>query len=1068
MANPVTIPGPAGYPMIGNLADVDPSNSIESLGRLADTYGEIFKLNLLGEERLFISSQALVNEICDEKRFEKKIGAILMQVRNGLQDGLFTARPGEHNWEVAHRVLMPAFGPLSMRDMFDEMHDIASQLVVKWARFGRKEKINVTDDFTRLTLDSIALCAMDTRFNSYYKDEMHPFVNAMVGFLAESGSRENRPPFVNYFMRTTQAQYDADIALLVKVAGEVVAERRAHPSDKKDLLNAMIKGRDPKTGEGLADQSILNNMITFLIAGHETTSGMLSFLFYFLLKSPLAYQAAQAEVEKVIGKGPITVEHMSQLPYITACLRETLRLTPTAPAFELQMRGDSTDDHTYIGGGKYKIEKGQAILALLPNLHRDPAVYGDDAADFKPERMLDEPFAALPPNAWKPFGNGMRSCIGRPFAWQEALLVVAMLLQNFNFRFDNSSYTLSIKQTLTIKPKDFYMHATLKEHIDPVYLEKSLHVNSWNGRQPQKVGKTAEAVVSGKPKEPMAILYGSNSGTCEALAQSFARVAAARGYLVQVDSLDSAVDNIPKGQPVVMISSSYEGQPPDNAAHFVAWLDNMKSAKQLDGVKYAVYGCGNRDWASTFHKVPKGLDSAFELHGARRFASMGLGDVAAGDIFNDFDKWQDESFWPGLGGGKEDVEDESGVDIEIDTSSRRSTLRQDVREAIVISNEVLTGEGVPEKRHIALKLPTGVSYKVGDYLAVLPINNSQTIRRVLKRFGLPWDAVFTIKSGSNTTLPTGHPVSAMEILGAYVELVQPATRRNVQRIARTVPDEKGRETLLRMAGPDFEAQVGLKRLSPLDILEAFPAAALPLADFLAMLPPMRIRQYSISSSHLADSTVATLTWSVLDTPSKADGGKRYLGVASNYLSNLEEGDRVHIAVKPSHGTFHPPNNVENTPVIMLCAGSGIAPFRGFVQERSIHMKAGRKLAPAYLFVGCSLPGKDELFKEEFANWEKERIVKVFYAYSKAKDRSKGSRYVQERLWEEKVEMTKAFNDGAKIYICGSASVGDGVTTVIKRIYADSAEGLGHPLMEEEVEEWFKSIKADRYASDVFV
>jgi cytochrome P450/NADPH-cytochrome P450 reductase len=456
------------------------------------------------------------------------------------------------------------------------------------------------------------------------------------------------------------------------------------------------------------------------------------------------------------------------------------------------------------------------------------------------------------------------------------------------------------------------------------------------------------------------------------------------------------------------------------------------------------------------------------LHGATRFAPTGLGDVAAGDIFNDFDKWQDDAFWPGLGGGKEDPEDESGLDIDIDTDSRRSTLRQDVREAIVISNEVLTGDDVPEKRHIALKLPTGSTYKVGDYLAVLPINNSQTIHRVLKRFGLPWDAILTIKSGSNTTLPTGRPVSAMDILGAYVELVQPATRRNIQKIASTIPDEKDREEVLRLAGPDFETKVGPKRLSPLDLLEAYPSAALPLSDFLAMLPPMRIRQYSISSSNLSDPAIATLTWTVLDTPSKADGGKRYLGVASTYLSSLEEGDRVHVAVKPSHGNFHPPSDIENTPVIMVCAGSGLAPFRGFVQERSIQMKAGRKLAPAYLFIGCVQPGKDEIFKDELANWEKEGAVEIFYAYSKAKDQSKGCRYVQERLWEERGPMTKVFENGAKIYICGSASVGEGVAGVVKRVYADAAEDKGYSKTEEEVEEWFKTIKTDRYASDVFV
>lgn len=155
---------------------------------------------------------------------------------------------------------------------------------------------------------------------------------------------------------------------------------------------------------------------------------------------------------------------------------------------------------------------------------------------------------------------------------------------------------------------------------------------------------------------------------------------------------------------------------------------------------------------------------------------MGSSDVAEGDTFGDFDKWQDEQFWSGLGETGE-AEEESGIDVEIDTGSRRSTLRQDVKEAIVLSNELLTAEGEPEKRHIVLQLPTGMEYKVGDYLAILPLNNRHNIKRVLKWAALPWDAMITIQAGANTTLPTGHPLSAIDVLGAYVELGQPATKK---------------------------------------------------------------------------------------------------------------------------------------------------------------------------------------------------------------------------------------------------------------------------------------------------
>jgi cytochrome P450/NADPH-cytochrome P450 reductase len=322
--------------------------------------GPIWKF-YLGGERVVIANQAHMDEICNEERFSKIIAASLEQVRNGVHDGLFTSYgPQEENWGIAHRVLLPQLGPLAIRNMFNEMHDIASQLVMKWARHGPEHTIHVTDDFTRLTLDTIALCAMDYRFNSYYYQKMHPFVDAMADFLKTSGDRARRDPISQMFYGAESQKYWRDIELLRKTSLDVIKTRRENPTDKKDLLNGMLNGVDSKTGKKMTDENVIDNMITFLIAGHETTSGLLSFTFYYLLKNPQAYEKAQQEVDDVVGKGPITVDHLTKLPYLNAVLREALRLQPTAPSVGMTAKEDTTI------GGKYAVKAGVPLVALFP------------------------------------------------------------------------------------------------------------------------------------------------------------------------------------------------------------------------------------------------------------------------------------------------------------------------------------------------------------------------------------------------------------------------------------------------------------------------------------------------------------------------------------------------------------------------------------------------------------------------------------------------------------------------------------------------------------------------------
>lgn len=147
------------------------------------------------------------------------------------------------------------------------MQNIASQLVLKWARHGPEHRIDSTEDFTRLTLDTIALCSMSTRFNSFYRDEIHPFAQSMSQVMLESGRRGSRSDLLNSLMWRSSNEFFGNIETMRSICQAVIDERRAKSCDQDDLVSAMLSKKDPKTGEMMSDDNIINNMITFLVAG---------------------------------------------------------------------------------------------------------------------------------------------------------------------------------------------------------------------------------------------------------------------------------------------------------------------------------------------------------------------------------------------------------------------------------------------------------------------------------------------------------------------------------------------------------------------------------------------------------------------------------------------------------------------------------------------------------------------------------------------------------------------------------------------------------------------------------
>lgn len=1057
-ASPLTaIPQPRPRPVLGNVPDVGLTTPVQSMMRLAREQGPLFRVTFPSRTLLIVSSHALVDELCDETRFDKHLSGPLKEIRALAGDGLFTSYTHEPNWAKAHRLLTPAFGPLAMKGYFEPMLDVAEQLVEKWTRLGPDVDLDVADNMTRLTLDTIALCGFDYRFNSFYQREMHPFVDAMVRSLAEAGARAIRLPLQTRLMLRTQSQYERDIAYMNEVVDRVIRERKASPKagEQKDLLGLMLNAVDPVTGERLDDVNIRYQIVTFLIAGHETTSGLLSFTLYQLLKHPEVLARATEEVDRVLGGARPTFEHVRKLTYLDQVLRESLRVWPTAPAFAVYPKEDT------VIGGRYAVKKGDTLLVLIPQLHRDPAVWGPTPERFDPDRFAPEAASRIPTHAWKPFGNGQRACIGRQFAMQEATLVLAMLLRRFEL-VDFHRYELSVKETLTLKPDGFNIRVRARQHARGA-------VTPAPSPAPVAARTTASAPPVARHGTPLLVLFGSNSGSAEAFARRIASDAALQGYAPTVATMDAHAGRLPREGAVAIVTASYNGHPPDNAKAFCRWLDGLAPGA-LAGVRYTVFGCGDRDWAATYQAVPTRVDERMAAAGAERLLPRGEAD-GRGDFLGDFDGWY-AGVWPTLGRafGVGETPAETGPRYEVE---RVDALKDPLVEAhgaqrveVLASRELvdLTSPFGRSKREVTLRLPEGMTFRAGDHLAVLPENAADGVERAARRFHLKLGDVVVVrrKREEDTTLPVGRPVTVHELLTRYVELTQPATRRDVQVLARHTecPPEKRR--LLALAGDAdaYKTEVLDKRVSVLELLEQFAACELPFGLFLELLPPMKPRRYSISSSPLAHPTRCTLTVAVVDAPAWSGRG-RFCGTASGFLARVEPGTLLPAAVRPPHSPFFLPED-PSVPVVMMGAGTGMAPFRAFIEERSHRKARGETLGPALLFFGCDHPDVDLLYRAELETWQREGVVELLPAFFRQE--RDGITFVQHRLWAERERVKALLDTDARFYVCGDGRrMAPAVRETLARIHQEKSGCTA-----EEAEAWMRGMEREqRYLADVF-
>lgn len=1061
------IPSPPGRPFLGNTLSVDASAPLQSLMEIARQQGEIFWLDMMGTPIIFGCGADVVKELCDESRFDKAVRGALRRVRSVAGDGLFTADTAAPNWSKAHHILMPTFSQRAMVDYFPMMADIAGQLCLKWERLNDDDEIDVVRDMTGLALDTIGVCGFDYRFNSFYRQDFHPFIDALTRTL-ETCMMQRGLPFEEVALKKRLDQLKIDVAYMNRLVDGIVADRKRRAAGggggeaKKDLLSYMLAGVDRETGERLSDENIRYQINTFLIAGHETTSGLLSFTLYFLLNNPGVLARAVEEVDRVLGRDVAaapTYAEIGRLDYVRAVLSESLRLWPTAPAFSVYPYKDE------IVCGKYPLKAGSFVTVLTLMLHRDVKVWGENAEVFNPENFSRERERERPAHVYKPFGNGQRACIGRQFAMQEAILVIAMILQRFEL-IDHSNYQLKIRESLSIKPDGFKMKVRLRRD-----LTRSRLVPAAAPAVAEPPARNAAAPAE-RPGHgtPLLVLYGSNLGAAEGFARRIAQSGDLKGFATTLAPLDDYAGRLPTSGAVVVATASYNGAPPDNAAQFVSWL-NKAGPGAAAGVAYAVFGCGNRDWASTFQAVPRLIDEKLEALGAKRLAARAESD-AREDADGQFQAF-DAALWPCLAeafridlrGAPAEAEPLYKVEVVETIATNPVAFQTGAVAMTVLANRELQHAGERSTRHIEIALPPGATYRPGDHLCVVPVNPRATVRRALARFGME-DGTFirvTATGGRRSPFPRDSAVPVRRLAEAYGELQSVASRKDVATLARHTRCPVTKEKLLALAAPAengadlYRGEVLLKRKSVLDLLEEFPACELPFGIYLEMIPWLQPRYYSISSSPRRDPKVCSITVGVVEGPARSGLG-RYRGVCSNYLKDSREGDTIYALVKEPTSGFRLPEDPAR-PLIMIGPGTGLAPFRGFLQERAALRADGAALGPALLFYGCRNDG-DYLYRDDLETAARDGLCELFVAFSRQGPRV----YVQDLIRREAARIFALMNGGASVYICGDgARMEPDVRRALAAVWAEEKDAAL-----DDGEAFIESLKQDgRYNLDVW-
>ena len=438
-SSPRLATGPRGLPLLGVALEIrrDP------LGTLARTaeYGPVAAFPF-GPMRAYLVSHpdGLKHVLQDNARnYTKELFGYDL-LRRIVGDGLLTS-DGE-TWLKQRRLAQPAFHRARISAMAERMVRATEELAGQWADTQRTGGVRLlVEDMMALTLRIVgeALLGSDVREETRLVGE---------AFTVLSHQTTERFRAFHLLPPVLPTAYDRAFrqanASLRSVVTRLIEQRRQHGEDRGDLLSMFMLARDEETGERMDDAHLRDELLTMLLAGHETTANTLSWVWGMLHQHPDVERALHAELDAVLGGRSPTVEDVPRLVYTRRVLEETLRLYP--PAYSLSRK--ALADDTVCG---YQV-RGGAVVYFSPYVTHRLSEFWPDPERFDPDRFTPEQVAARPRYAYFPFLGGPRQCIGNTFAMMESTLVLATLAQRHRPRLVEGS-TLVPEPLITLRPR---------------------------------------------------------------------------------------------------------------------------------------------------------------------------------------------------------------------------------------------------------------------------------------------------------------------------------------------------------------------------------------------------------------------------------------------------------------------------------------------------------------------------------------------------------------------------------------------------------------------------------------